>query len=130
MCPRPVSIRLVLPVLLLLAALRPSAAATGPLLPQPITTRLLRAHLPRLDVGRSDPPAAFAIARWHEAGLLQTENQAALYDAANDRLISIGGNRNGSWELPLHGTIAWRELAGNEYQPWPVGWAFRQRWSN
>jgi hypothetical protein len=126
MCPRPVAIRFVLPALLLLVPLlvqaRSPAAATGPRHAQPTVTRFHGPPPPRLDVARSRPVAATGIDRWHEAGLLQTENQAAFYDAANDRLISLGGDRNGVWELPLHGTIAWRVLLGNQNQPWPVGW--------
>ena len=54
--------------------------------------------------------------------LLQNDNHAAFYDPVQDRLICIGGGRDGSWELPLTGTMTWREVANSPYQPWPVGW--------
>ena len=125
MCPRPVPTRILLSAVLLAIA-GPSAAANGPRPALPVVSRPAPPSPPILTAPSVAPVARAQIpvpdGRWHEFGLLQTENQAAFYEPVHDRLISLGGDRSGAWELPLAGTIAWRELASNPAQPWPVGW--------
>ena len=121
MRPRPIPVLIVLTTLsLAIIAPHTEAMAGAPALP--LTFRH-PPSLPRLDaLSPVRPLDPLPEGRWRNFGLLQNDNHAAFYDPAQDRLICIGGGRDGSWELPLTGTMTWRELANSPYQPWPVGW--------
>jgi galactose oxidase-like protein len=121
MRPRPVSSFVLFSFLCLTVPALSSADVAVPLLP----ARRTPPPAPRLDAyapakpARSSPSSSEGT--WRNYGLLQTDNNAAFYDRIQDRLISMGGDRDGAWELPLSGTMAWREIV-HANQPWPVGW--------
>ena len=107
-------------VFLSLALTASAAMASAPTLPTYFSHAQLPPRLYASPLAR--PAATIAAGRWRNYGLLQTQNHAALYDPVRDRMICIGGDRDGAWELPLTGTLTWRELVHSPYQPWPVGW--------
>ena len=80
----------------------PGSAATSRSLQRPSAGPAAQAPAPAID---------FAGGTWRNFGLLQVSNEIAFCDPAHDQLLSIGGSRNESWELPLSGPHSWSYLS-------------------